>query len=289
MKTPAKLLVGVDFSETIDPTLESAKRLASSLDARIVLSHAVEYVPRSHDSECAEKRALFRLVNKNLTKRCEKLRDAGFAVGRTLARAGRPVSILLEDAEQEEATAIVVGVSNRSVVDRLFAGSTAEKLVRLSPWPVYLRHPDDSSEIESIFCAVDFSAHAQRTLKNAVDLARALGAELHVLHVDRPPWDYPGTSFSICVDPRPTDKTPREELDAFVAAINTNGVKVTTHVAKGRPEEGIEESVKALRPGLLVLGKHGHGGIIDRVIGGVATHILRRVPCSLLVIGDRDL
>ncbi|MFT5129625.1 MAG: nucleotide-binding universal stress UspA family protein [Rhodothermales bacterium] len=290
MHAPAKLLVGLDFGPTTEATLETASLLASRLDGELLLSHAIEYVPRSYGVDFAEEKEVLRHVNESLTQRCEALRSTGITAEAMPARFGSALTLLLEDMEDTGATALVLGVGEQGLIKRLFLGTNAEKLVRTSPWPVFLRHPADAEEdFRSLLCAVDFSDHAKRTLANAADFAREFGSELHVLHVEQPPVVYPGTQVPLYVHPPPSTTDLQAQLDAFIAEVDTRGIPVTTHLTTGKPGEEIIRRVVELKPGLLVLGKHGQGGVIDRLIGGVATHILRNLPCSLLVIGERDL
>jgi universal stress protein E len=291
MNAPVKLLVGLDFGPTIEATLETASLLATRLGGELVLSHAVEYVPHNYGTGFAEEREVLRHINEHLAQRCESLATDGLSVTAMPARVGSPHKVLLQDAEEAGATALVIGVTNRSAIKRFFLGSSAEKLVRSSPRPVFLRHPDDQEDdFRSVLCAVDFSEHAERTLANAANFARRSGAQLHVLHVEQPAVVYPGIPhIPVYSYPAPSLADHQAELDAFVARVNTSGLQVTTHLATGDPGAEIVSTAMELQPGLLVLGKHGHGGIVDRILGGVATHILRNVPCSSLVIGDRDL
>ena len=162
--------------------------------------------------------------------------------------------------------------------------------MRVSRRPVFLRHPEDRDDFSSILCAVDFSDHSEHTLANALVLARKLGSKLHVLHVEPQAILYPGLNMPVyeaCLPP--SLETVQEQFDRFLEDFDTSGVALEQHLATGTASSEILTKAMELKPGLLVLGKHGHGGFLDRLIGSVATQILRDLPCSLLVISDQDL
>jgi nucleotide-binding universal stress UspA family protein len=63
-------------------------------------------------------------------------RFEGPAAHKSLVRPGDPADTILEEIKSSNADLLVVGTHGRRGVSRVFLGSTAEKLVRLSPIPV---------------------------------------------------------------------------------------------------------------------------------------------------------
>jgi nucleotide-binding universal stress UspA family protein len=60
------------------------------------------------------------------------------------------------------------------------------------------------------------------------------------------------------------------------------------HVRYGSPRIVIEKAVKKADTDLLVLGTHGHSGLMLMFIGTVAGDILRNVDCDVLVVPPRQ-
>jgi nucleotide-binding universal stress UspA family protein len=283
-----RLLVGIDFGTTTNAVLENAGILGRQLNCDVLLCHAVEYVPKGYETDLAEERE----IRKHFDKRLQEV-AADIPGSRALpATIGSSVNVLLDLAEKHKVDALLVGVSNRGAIERVLLGSTAERLVRRSKWPVFLRHPDDpGGVIDSIICAIDYSEHATRSLQAAIALARRLGADLQVLHVCPEPFTYPGLpdiSVYHVSTPEPTAHA-QAQMDKFLEGIDTHGVRVSTCLRSGAPSATIVKTCHEQRPDLLVIGKHGKGGIVELLMGGVATDILRDLPCSMLVIGKREL
>ena len=282
-----RLLVGIDFGDTTEAVLDSARALSDELGCELLLCHAVEYVPKGYETDFAEERE----IRRHFDERLAELAAANSAT--TIpATIGPAVKVLMKLAKKHKADAILTGVSNRSAMERFFLGSTAERLVRQSKWPVFLRHPEDEGgRVENIACAVDYSAHSKQTLRSAIALARALKAELKVIHVTPEPFTYPGLpdiSVYHVSTPEPTAKA-KQAMEDFLGHFDTSGLTVTPVLRSGVPSATIVTTCRDLKPDLLIIGKHGRGGIVDLLVGGVATDILRDVPCSMLVIGKRKL
>jgi universal stress protein E len=287
------LLVGLDFKSTIDATLDMAIALSSRLGCDLLLCHAIEdYVPTGYETDFEEEKELLRRANIQLAQREEALRGRG-ARGRALdARIGPPHKVLLQLADVEDVDAILIGVSDRSSLERLFLGSSAEKVTRSSRRPVFLRHPQDAElGFSSIMCAVDYSEHATHTLRNAVALARSMDAVLHVLHVQAAPVYAAYADLPVVATPAPSvaDPEAKKALEAFIDKVDTTGVRVEPYLRVGPPCTEILAGVREMKPGFLVMGKHQHSRVMDFLLGSVATDILRDVPSSMLVIGKQDL
>lgn len=126
-----RILAATDFSLCSLAALEYAEELARQFSAKLVLLHATgtASIPAEVgqiDHEAAE-RALVRSV--------ERLRDRGLAA-RGLLRAGAPAEEILNTAESERASLIVMGTHGRSGIVRVLMGSVAELVVRGAPCPV---------------------------------------------------------------------------------------------------------------------------------------------------------
>jgi len=98
-----------------------------------------------------------------------------------------PAKCIESVAVREHASLIVIGSSHRSAVDRLLAGTTAERLLHGAPCPVAVApngwHSREAGAIRSIAVAYDQSDEAKAALAGAAAMARALGAHLRVIEV----------------------------------------------------------------------------------------------------------
>ncbi|MDX1530735.1 MAG: universal stress protein, partial [Rhodothermales bacterium] len=93
------------------------------------------------------------------------------------------VEAILDYARAHEADLIVMGTHGRRGLDRALAGSVAERVVREASCPVLtVRHCPEAA-VHRVLVPTDFSGRAREAAAYAVELAKAYGARLELLHV----------------------------------------------------------------------------------------------------------
>ncbi len=133
------ILVPIDFGETSNRALEMALELAVKFDAELTLYHASWLPPASY---AAYAEGLYWPTDE-MAREAKKELDA--AVAKAKARypktdavlgSGEPWQQVLNVAKERDVDLIVMGTHGRRGLSRVFLGSVAEKIVRLSPVPV---------------------------------------------------------------------------------------------------------------------------------------------------------
>lgn len=125
--------------------------------------------------------------------------------------------------------------------------------------------------IRQILFPTDFSAASAVAGRAAADLARQLGARLHVLHVVPP-----------VTDPTPAPKA----LRAVVEDLGP-GLSVVSEVASGLAARQIAAYARRNGIDLIVIGTHGRTGVSHVLLGSVAEAVVRRAPCLVLTVPGR--
>ena len=135
------VLVPTDFSEDAAIAAEAATRIrgVTGADQRLVLLHAYDvpfeatYLPGSLLMEAMTAAAA--RAKETIEQLAAEMRDSGITVD-TLTCAGYPPQIILDQAKIVGADLIAMGTHGRSGMDRVFIGSTAERVVASAPCPV---------------------------------------------------------------------------------------------------------------------------------------------------------
>jgi len=137
-----------------------------------------------------------------------------------------------------------------------------------------------------ILVPTDASEYSRRALKTALELARAVKAEVVLLHVSYTPQAYWGytISYGITVTQEQLDQNGELALDATLTGIDTEQVVITKRVESGHPVTIILEQVKKENIDLVIMGSHGYGAIAGSVLGSVSQRVLQRVSCPVLII-----
>ena len=141
----------------------------------------------------------------------------------------------------------------------------------------FVVHPTDFSETAAV-------AEAQ-----AVTLARALGAELILLHVAQEPVLYGETPFGHAELSR-VFKAEREwaeeALEVRAAAARAAGVQARGIVRVGAPAAEITAFAVEETPALIVIGTHGRGRLARFMLGSVADRVVRTAPCPVVTVRE---
>jgi universal stress protein A len=140
--------------------------------------------------------------------------------------------------------------------------------------------------VRKILAPIDFSDYSMEALRGAMELAKDLDGELHIVHVVAP-------HFALIDKMREQARETLmlEEAEEELARIRKgdcgNSVKVFTEVVVGPPVSKLAEYAKQQQIDLILLATHGRTGIEHLMIGSVAEKLVRAAPCSVLVFRRR--
>ncbi|HZD51066.1 MAG TPA: universal stress protein [Silvibacterium sp.] len=139
---------------------------------------------------------------------------------------------------------------------------------------------------KKISVAYNESPEASRALAQAIDLAKALGAELQAITVleDLPPYAaYAAAADSTLAVTLIEDSKERCALlhsEARQAALR-KGVELKTHLLEGEPRDSIVRFLQDTKTELVVIGLHRNTSHISRLWSTVY-EVALDAPCSVL-------
>lgn len=140
------------------------------------------------------------------------------------------------------------------------------------------------SAYKHIILATDLSAHSHFVAKHAVNIAKATGAKLSLVHVlERATIAYAG-EFTI-----PLDIEFEHALKKHaVSQLNKLGKKYNIpvkcqHIVEGSVKLAITEFAKKAKVDLIVVGAHSRTGL-EVLLGSQANAILHAASCDVLMV-----
>jgi nucleotide-binding universal stress UspA family protein len=141
--------------------------------------------------------------------------------------------------------------------------------------------------MKSILIPTDFSECARHAEETAMTLARALGAELTLLHVSVETPLY-NEGMRGLVEPRKVYEAQREWAQTTLAAraAEMRGTGVAAHGVL-RSGVAVDEILKLATEehcDLIVMGTHGRGGLSRFFLGSLADRIIRLAPCPVTTV-----
>lgn len=143
-----------------------------------------------------------------------------------------------------------------------------------------LRRP--AKAVRRILLATDLSPASEGATRQAIDLARDLGASLLIVSVIDP--DIRGVPGSR-IERMDQRRAAREQAaQAVVIRGREAGIVVNFLVWEGEPGPAIVEAAASEEVDLVVVGSHGRGRVGRFMLGSVSDHVIRNATAPVLVV-----
>jgi glycine betaine transporter len=141
-----------------------------------------------------------------------------------------------------------------------------------------------------ILVPTDLSEGAEQALDYACELARTLGAQIHLLNViSIPALGVP--ELGLALTSTMIDQLVVENQDSIdrLAQTRCTAPLGRVLVRTGDARDVINQTARELGVDLIVMGTHGRRGISRALLGSVAETVVRSAPCAVLTVRLRDV
>ncbi len=144
--------------------------------------------------------------------------------------------------------------------------------------------------MKRIVCPTDFSERAAPAERQAVGLAKAMGAEVVLVHVaiEAPLWREGLNTRDVRAVFETQRKWAADTLAARALALAADGVVARTVVRVGRPWDEIVRLAAEEHADMIVMGTQGRTGLDRLLLGSVAERVIRRAPCPVLTVRNTE-
>ena len=141
----------------------------------------------------------------------------------------------------------------------------------------------------SIVVGTDGSETAGEAVRQAIELARPLGAKLQIVSAYEP---VPETRLREEAQQAPSDLqwmvNPREDVEATLKEAAElaleHGVTAETFARQGDPADAILDVAEEQKADLIIVGNKGMTGAKRFLLGSVPNKVSHHAPCSVLII-----
>jgi nucleotide-binding universal stress UspA family protein len=271
------ILCPIDLTAAAEREVEVAVDLCARFGARLVLHHNLAAIPpglskswewdRSHQHD----EPLDAVARQRLASLMRGIPEGVCA--EAIITHGPLATILLRLAESLPADLIVIDTHGASTEDH---ASVTERILERSPCPLLTIHdtdvldafrpPEKRAQGARVLVPTDFSKAADRAVEFAIELARTLALELHLLHVS------PGAEADAALETLarlvPADLKPSAQC----------------HLRIGHTVEEIDAVVRLIAPELIVMGTHVREFWRRLFTRDVARRVLREASCPVCFV-----
>jgi nucleotide-binding universal stress UspA family protein len=295
-----RILCAVDFSEFSRRALDHALSVARGYGSTVTALHVVAPAPAAvagayFGSEVAPPILLPTMDRETATRELGRLVTAehvpGVQVETVVAEAAETYREILTQVVRLQSDLLVMGTHGRSGFERLFLGSTAEKVLRKARCPVMTvppKAPDamprGAVPFSRIVCGVDFSVSSRMALDYATSLAQQNAAALAVVHVIETHPLYVDFAPPAAIDLHGWTQQATSRLHGLVPDDVRATCSVAEFVREGAPYREILGLSVELAADLIVLGVRGRRAADLLVFGSTTHHVIREAQCAVLTL-----
>jgi nucleotide-binding universal stress UspA family protein len=277
------IVIGTSLSEMSDDVVRTGAALARTTGAIPWLVHVhsrptspSEYLEAVDGTWIEEQTLVLREKLAQQAQRTGLTGLPGFGPGQLQPTMGSTYGEIVELARQVKADLIVIGAAEGRGLRRFLLGSTADGVIRQAPCPVFVVRSEAAFPPTRVEIAVDLSELSAHALRQGVDFLARLGVGLdqaEALFVLDPQ------------DPASLRHAKVSALDELQVFLQANSVSPELgRVRTGYPWEEILAAVKDRQADLVILGTHGRRGFERLMLGSVATGVMHRAACNLLIV-----
>ena len=139
--------------------------------------------------------------------------------------------------------------------------------------------------IKKIIIALDGSNSALNATNYAIELAKALNAEIEIVSI----INYSIGNIDAGILPQDIENANKKRTKKLIAKIKKehSNVAIKDFESVGIPEKEISKILKDWKADLLILGHHAHSFIESLFMKSVEKKLLNHIKCPILIIPEK--
>ena len=195
-------------------------------------------------------------------------------------RVGHPAESIVAFAHEQKADLIIVGANKHTVVGRLFGEETAMEIARLSDVPLLVASPAMKRLPRRVVVAMDLETDGLQCAPQAIQLL-ADTRSISCAHV-KPRAEFLGVDWASYDSGY--ELAMRERFKALEKDFDSVQMRPDLIVLHGDPPRELTDYAAYCKAELLVVGVKRRRGRARALGGRIASRVIRRADCSVLVV-----
>lgn len=290
-----KILVPLDGSETSEVSLPYAEELAARLGTELVLLYVIEqnediyeHMHRFYMQKMAE--TVARNIQEDYKRSVQVIH---------VSLRGNPADTIVEYADKENFSLIIMATQGRSGIKRAGLGNVAGKVVRATKKPVALIRARDGKPdirekgmLNKILLPLDGSKAGEIVIPSVAELASKLNSEItlfQALAIGYQATTDTGYDYVVFSEQQIDSfkKYTFEYLNTVAARLKETGINVDVQIVLGNAAEEIIDFADKKGFDLVAMSTHGRSGFGRWIFGSVAARILSQGTTPLLLVREK--
>lgn len=294
-----KIMVPLDGSELAEVALPYAAELAIQLGSEITLIYVSEL---GKDPQEEMDQSYLQKIVESIKERAASYSGQPATTQiikvKSVILSGHPAEKIVEYADSENISFIIMSTHGRSGIQRWALGSVADKVMRASTKPVVLiRSKDSRSDIRvegllrKVVVPLDGSKEAEAVIPYIEELASKLKLGVILVQVLDRGYNTLEGYFPLSDQQMESDKAiATTYLNTMGARLKEKGIAVSTEeklnidIIYGNPAEEIIKLANEKQVDFIAMTTHGRSGVGRQVFGSVAERILREGNTPLMLV-----
>ncbi|HSL32965.1 MAG TPA: universal stress protein [Candidatus Limnocylindrales bacterium] len=204
--------------------------------------------------------------------------------------AGRPATVIVEEAKRSKADLIVVGSRGHGAIEEMLLGSVSAEVVDHSTVPVLVARGHAIDRVVLAWDGSPAAAAAAGLLAAWPIFGQSLVKVVSVADVRTPWWTgFPEAgspeTMTLYVEAAEGARRHADELlTEMTGRLRAEGLAVESERREGDAAAELIAAARAWKANLVVLGTRGRTGVTRLVLGSVARNVVHHVPSSVMIV-----
>ena len=290
-----KILWATDGSKVSRDALNWTKLFAKTFGAEIVGIHVLKPIEKKIYEIAGRKLDLKSLMEKEsgdwsnqFDQIYRMLKKEKFRFSHSVMEHYKPYEKIIQVADQENVSLIVMGKRGLGLKDDSSVGSNTLKVLQGSRVPVLAvkgKKTKTLPKIRKILVPLDISEKFSSALDYALSLVEQLGATVTVTYVEQLfsyPYEFPITILNEMRDMY--DNQLKKKVEEISGQFE-NKLRIKHKVVEAiTPFLGIIRFAEREKSDLIIMNTHGRKGLKKLFLGSVAEKVIYEAPCSILAL-----
>lgn len=255
--------------------MDRAMILAAEHKSELHILHVIEKNPHRVESRT---KSMIEKATERLERQIENEFGNSDITPKCYVVDGEPVSGIVDAAQDLNVDLIILGLSKDFTAGTLFRGTTADKVIASSDFPILIVKSRPKQTYEKVTVALDLSLPSRSAFEIALKFAPS--ARFTIIHgveskqINEVELDHLKDQI---------DGIARACVNDMLELVADQDLNFEIYAEAGQPGSVLIEHVEQIKPDLVTFGRSNKSGFEALMLGSTARILIEHLHCDLLV------